>query len=59
MEREAAKAIDSYPSQIGDEQDLGHGLPEKSEPKANFLYQILSSDLPAQEKTKERIGQEA
>ena len=59
MEGEAAKAIRSYQCLSDSEQNLGHGQAEKPAPKANFLYQILGSDLPEREKSKQRMGQEA
>lgn len=59
MEREAAKAIENYKvlPQCGSK--LAHSQDEKPEEKANFLQQILGSGLPEQEKSKQRIGQEA
>ena len=59
MEREAAKAIENYKGLPECEQNLGHSLAEKSEQNANFLQQILDSGLPTQEKSKQRMGQEA
>ena len=59
MEREAAKAIDDYDGLPECRQDLGQNLAEKSEQKAKFFHQILDSELPAQEKNKQRMGQEA
>ena len=59
MESEAAKAIRNYEALPESEHNLGRRLAEKFELKANFLNQILDSNLPAQEKTRQRMGQEA
>ena len=58
MEEEAAKAIERFERTPVHHRDLGSCLVEESEQKPKFLQQILESGLPAQEKSKQRIGQE-
>ena len=59
MEGEAAKAIECFERMSVNGTHLGNGVVKSPEQQSRLLYQILKSDLPAQEKSKQRIGQEA